>query len=288
MEQISLFSLLQESNTQLPDQKKTQKTFLQSPNFFFYRELYITLNRKPYQRSIRFYVKKGKTVQVNCSLHTSFKEITAVLEDHWEWIQKQLLEQKKLRRKYPLKKFRSSESFLFQGRKLKLKYENVFQKGTSFKKPAKKQKSFYLENDNLIYRWSRSEDLRREFLKRELRAFYEKEGKKKLQESLSLFSSRMQLVPRSIRIGSQKSLWGSCSDGGTVSLNWRLIVAPSSVLNYVVIHELAHLRHLNHSPPFWSLVSRFCPECKKCEHWLRHNAYAMDFLLPHSELHGFE
>ena len=223
---------------------------------------------------------------MSCSLNSSLKEIKTVLESHWGWIQKQLSEQKELRRKYPLKKFREGESFLFQGRKLKLRYENVFSKETYIEKTKKKQKGFYLKNDNLVYHWSHPEDLSREALKKELRSFYEKEGKKKLQESLSLFSSRMQLVPQAVRMGSQKSLWGSCSEGGTVSLNWRLVVAPPSVLNYVVIHELAHLRRLDHSLPFWSLVSRFCPRYKECEHWLRHNAYAMDFLLSHSELHG--
>ena len=285
MEQISLFSLSFKSTTLKPDRKKWKTALPQIPNFFIYRDLPVVLTRKPYQRSLRFYVKSGNTVHVSCSLRSSYKEITSILENHWRWIQKQLLEQKELKRKYPLKKFREGESFLFHGRKLKLKYERNRIKKESSKQALKTKKGFYLKNDNLIYQWSDPADLNKEFLKKHLKAFYEKEGEKQLRESLSLFSSRMQLVPKAIRIRSQKSLWGSCSSEGTISLNWRLIVAPPSALNYVVIHELAHLRYLNHSPSFWSLVNCFCPEYKKYEHWLRHNAYAMDFLLPHSELH---
>ena len=284
MEQISLFSSLFKPMLK-PVQKKGETTFPQIPDFFIYRDIPVVLTRKPYQRSLRFYVKSGNTIQVNCSLRSSYKEITSALEGHWKWIQKQLVEQKELKRKYPLKKFREGENFLFQGRKLKLKSERRCIKKESSKQALKTKKGFYLKNDNLIYQWNESADLNKKLLKKHLITFYEKEGKKQLRESLSLFSSRMQLVPKAIRIRSQKSLWGSCSSEGTISLNWRLIVAPSSVLNYVVIHELAHLKYLDHSAPFWSLVSHFCPEYKKWEHWLKHNAYAMDFLLPHSELH---
>ena len=274
MEQISLFSLLPKPTSPKTGKKKLNSTLPHIPDFFIYRNLPVVLTRKPYQRSIRFHVQSGQTIQVSCSLNSSQKEVTSALESHWKWIKKQLLEQQMLKRKYPLKKFRERESFLFQGKKLKLKYEKI---------PLRR---ICIRNDNLIYYWSHSEDLHRETVKKNLLLFYEKEGRKQLRESLSLFSSRMQLTPKSVRMGSQKSLWGSCSSKGTVSLNWWLIAAPSAILNYVVIHELAHLKYLNHSPSFWSLVSRFCPEYKKCEQWLKHNAYAMDFLLPHSELHN--
>lgn len=281
MEQLSLFSI----NRKKPETRNLKANFPQIPYSFIYRGLCVTLNRKAYQRSIRLYIKEGGKLQLSCALHTSFQEITAVLKNHWKWIQEQFLEQNKLRKKYPLKKFRERETFLFQGRKLRLKYEKIYSKRKSNEKILR-QKYFHLQEDTLIYFWNHPEDLNKVLLKKKLRVFYEKEGKKKLQESLLLFSSRMQLIPKSIRIGSQKSLWGSCSSEGVISLNWRLLVAPTSVLNYVVIHELAHLKYLSHSVSFWSLVAHFCPMYKKCEHWLQDNAYAMDFLLPHSELHG--
>lgn len=262
-----------------------KKIFSQIPCSFVYEDLCINLNRIPYQRSIQLSVKAGGRIHMNCAFHTSFKEITAILKKHWGWIQKQLLEQNKLRRKYPLKTFRSGESFLFQGKILELRYENICSKGNSDWK-TKKQQTFHFNGGHLIYYWNYPEDLNKVFLKEKLRAFYKKEGEKRLRESLFLFSSRMQLEPKSVRVGAQRSLFGSCSSKGVISLNWQLVVAPPSVLNYVVIHELAHLKYLNHSVSFWSLVARFCPEYKKCKQWLKNNSYAMDFLLPHSELHG--
>ncbi|HEY3414671.1 MAG TPA: SprT family zinc-dependent metalloprotease [Armatimonadota bacterium] len=74
-----------------------------------------------------------------------------------------------------------------------------------------------------------------------------------------------------IRIGEQKTKWGSCSSRGTLSFNWRLLMAPPAVLDYVVIHELAHLKEPNHSPAFWTLVEDQCPDHKAYRKWLNKN-----------------
>jgi predicted metal-dependent hydrolase len=74
---------------------------------------------------------------------------------------------------------------------------------------------------------------------------------------------------RNIRIGSQRSLWGSCSARGVLSFNWRLVLAPYQVLDYVVVHELCHLRVLNHSARFWELVERHRAGWRDQRDWLR-------------------
>jgi len=68
---------------------------------------------------------------------------------------------------------------------------------------------------------------------------------------------------RRIRIGGQRTLWGSCSPRGTLSFNWRLALAPAEVLDYVVVHELCHLKEMNHGPRFWKLVAEQSPDWKK-------------------------
>lgn len=74
-----------------------------------------------------------------------------------------------------------------------------------------------------------------------------------------------------IRIGAQRSRWGSCSSKGTISLNWRLIQTPLHVRDYIILHELAHRQHMNHSPSFWGLVEKLCPTYKESETWLKSN-----------------
>ncbi len=82
-------------------------------------------------------------------------------------------------------------------------------------------------------------------------------------------AERLGVAYQRIRIGDQRTLWGSCSPKGTLSFNWRLVLAPLEVLDYVVVHELCHLRVANHSPRFWMLVERRRPRWREPRDWLR-------------------
>ena len=76
---------------------------------------------------------------------------------------------------------------------------------------------------------------------------------------------------QNIRVGNQATRWGSCSHSDTLSFNWRLSLMPENICRYIVIHELCHLREMNHSPRFWHLVAEQCPEYKEARKWLRNN-----------------
>jgi len=74
---------------------------------------------------------------------------------------------------------------------------------------------------------------------------------------------------RTVSVRNQRSRWGSCSRRGTISLNWRLVQVPVEVRDYIILHELMHLREMNHSRRFWTHVATVCPGYKQCEAWLR-------------------
>ncbi len=76
---------------------------------------------------------------------------------------------------------------------------------------------------------------------------------------------------RHVTVRNQRSRWGSCSAGGTISLNWRLVQAPDSVRDYIIYHELMHLREMNHSDRFWARVAEVCPWWRDAEKWLKRN-----------------
>src|SRR5439155_21681541 len=78
-----------------------------------------------------------------------------------------------------------------------------------------------------------------------------------------------QLTIRRVAVRGQRSRWGSCSIKKTISLNWRLIQTPAFVSDYIILHELMHLREMNHSRRFWQQVERVCPEYAKAEAWLK-------------------
>ena len=96
-----------------------------------------------------------------------------------------------------------------------------------------------------------------------------------LAHRISYWTDPMRVSPAGVRIKNQKTIWGSCSHRGFLNFNWRIMVLSPGAADYLIIHELAHLKHLNHSPSFWNMVERFCPdykagrrEIKGKNHWL--------------------
>ena len=81
-----------------------------------------------------------------------------------------------------------------------------------------------------------------------------------------------QVAVKRVQVRSQRSRWGSCSRRGTISLNWRLVQTPIFVRDYIILHELAHVKEMNHSPRFWREMARLCPDFAQAERWLKQNS----------------
>ena len=94
-------------------------------------------------------------------------------------------------------------------------------------------------------------------------------------EYIRRHGQRHDLMPAAVRIKQHKHLWGSCTAKGVVNLNWRLILAPPAVFEYVVVHELCHLRQPHHRAPFWRLVGQILPEFERQRRWLRANGHLL-------------
>ena len=102
-----------------------------------------------------------------------------------------------------------------------------------------------------------------------LEAWYRAEAKRLLPARLRQLSGALDLSPSRVAIRAQKTVWGSCSSRGTISLNWRLVLLPGELVDYVLVHELCHLRHLDHSNQFWDLVAGAIPDYPVCRRRLR-------------------
>lgn len=97
----------------------------------------------------------------------------------------------------------------------------------------------------------------------------QREARRFLGERLQLWADRLALQPSRMQLSGAKSRWGSCTSAGAIRLNWRLMQAPIPIIDYVIIHELCHLREMNHSPRFWALVAAACPDWKVKRAWLK-------------------
>lgn len=93
-----------------------------------------------------------------------------------------------------------------------------------------------------------------------IEAWYRREAKRCLPARLAPYAQRLGVAPKRISIRAQRTRWGSCSSNGTICLNWRLLLLPSDLCEYVLLHELCHLRHMDHSARFWALVESVFPD----------------------------
>ena len=87
-------------------------------------------------------------------------------------------------------------------------------------------------------------------------------------ERVAFWAAKMTVECARVTVKDQKTLWGSCSSKGNINFSWRLVKSPPAVLDYLVIHELAHLVHMNHEESYWNLVASFCPDYKAYRRWL--------------------
>ncbi|MCY0887958.1 MAG: SprT family zinc-dependent metalloprotease [Alicyclobacillaceae bacterium] len=101
-------------------------------------------------------------------------------------------------------------------------------------------------------------------------------GKRHATERLQEYGTRMGRLPKKLVLRSQTSRWGSCSSDGTIALNWRLFLGPREIVDYVIVHELAHLFHMNHSDAFWATVEDILPDYKVRRQWLREHGQLLD------------
>ena len=100
---------------------------------------------------------------------------------------------------------------------------------------------------------------------------YRDKAREIFEQKVSYYAQMMGVSYGRIAIRDQKTRWGSCSGEGNLNFNWRLIFAPAGVLDYVVVHELAHRKEMNHSPRFWKVVEDTMPEYRQYQKWLKEN-----------------
>jgi len=114
-------------------------------------------------------------------------------------------------------------------------------------------------------------------VKRALETLYRRKAREVFEERADHFAGQMGVEYEQIEVRRQKTKWGSCSTTGTLGLNWRLMMTPREIVDYIVIHELAHLREPNHTDDFWSLVAEYDPAYEKHARWLEENSAQLIF-----------
>lgn len=112
---------------------------------------------------------------------------------------------------------------------------------------------------------------KRDIIKDALIKWYFALAIKIINRRVNRYSRLLDLFPKEVIIKDQKKRWGSCSSSGILRFNWRIVMAPISIVDYVIVHEMCHLRIKNHSSDFWKLVSVALPDYQRRKDWLKNN-----------------
>jgi hypothetical protein len=109
-----------------------------------------------------------------------------------------------------------------------------------------------------------------------LTQWFKHQANNKLRVKVDRYAAVVGAHPNGVGIKSFKSRWGSCTDKGRVEFNWKIIMAPIRIVDYIVVHELCHLKQHDHSPAYWREVERVMPDYQECRKWLKENAVSFD------------
>lgn len=202
------------------------------------------------RKTIALIVERDGSVTVRAPLKMPAKDIEEFIGKHSNWVKKKQLELQSLTPVQP-RQYEADEQFLYLGRSYRLQFsqntkhklilDETFQMSITQK-----------ENAEMLFR-----------------DWYSKQAARHLPERVTYFAEQFDLKVEKVRITSARTRWGSCSPKGTLSFSWRLMMTPPDVIDYVVIHELAHTVHHNHSQRFWKLVERWLPDYKERRKQLR-------------------
>lgn len=243
------------------------------------REVHV--HRRAYKRSISVTLRVNGSIRVSAPKLVSRQQIEAFLLANSVWIETNLAKYQTVRAAYPQKSFVEGEMLPLLGREVRITYREGHRA-----KPHISVCGERLVVEIPSSRWSGFDPgVPHPEIRPIVIEFYRHAGRKLLTSRVAYFAARLELFPSALTFRSQKTRWGSCSSKGAISLNWRLVIAPQEVIDYVVVHELAHLRYYNHSRAFWGLVGKEISLYRELRDWLREHQYQADFLAKRSELH---
>ena len=225
-----------------------------------YRDIRYTLKRSK-RKTASIYVERDGQITLIAPEELSVPQIEKVLEEKRRWIYKNLAEWHDLNATRIERQFVNGEGFLYLGRSYRLKFV------------PKQEEPLLLKDGYFCLR----ADLRPATKAvAAFRDFYRDKGLVRINERVDFFKSRMDVEPRSVKILDLKNRWASWTPGGNLNFHWKCMMSPAKILDYIVVHELAHLIFPDHSAKFWNEVDKLLPDFTERKEWLRVHGAGMD------------
>lgn len=216
--------------------------------------------KKSKRKTISIAVLQDGEVVVHAPNFVSEATIGDILSKKQSWIvekRNKIVKQMETMDRFNYLSYEDGSNLLYQG----TLYPLFIIEDTKYKKPKVvfDNEQFYIYGNNSSYSEKREA----------LRLWYREQARGKIIERISYYDKIIGVNYGTIRIKEQKGCYGSCSSKGNLNFNLKCILAPPEILDYVVVHELCHLKYFNHSEQFWSLVSSVLPDYKQRRAWLK-------------------
>lgn len=208
-------------------------------------------------------------VRVSAPARSSKREIQVFIEKNSGWILENWLKLQETIIKPPLRLYETGIKVPYLGKDVEIRILETEQKMLSARYECN------TDSLNIGIPQRISDEQRQEAVREILEKWFKMKARSIFLQKLDAWSRAMGVTYHQFRLKEQKTRWGSCSSLGNINLNWRAIMASESVIDYLVIHELSHLRYMDHSQDFWGYVARFCPEHGVYRKWLRENGHTL-------------
>lgn len=192
------------------------------------------------------------------------EQIEQIVDAKLYWIYRNLAEWRDLNSTRILREYKSGEGFLYLGRLYRLKLV------------AEQAEPLLLKSGRFTLRRDLVESGEVELAKRAFREYYAARGYERISKRVEYFAPKVDVKPRGIEVKELGHRWASCSPLGTLSVHWKCMMAPQTMIDYIIVHELCHFHHLDHTAAFWNEVDKVMPNYRERKEWLKVNGAGLD------------
>ncbi len=209
-------------------------------------------------------IERDGRVLVRAPESVSDERIEDMVEAKRLWIYKNLAEWRDLNATRVLREYRNGEGFLYLGRSYRLMLV------------AEQAEPLLLKNGRFCLRRDMVEEGAIETAKAAFRDYYISRGAERIIQRVNYYAPKVGVTPQDVNVRELGNRWASCSPSGNLAFNWKCMLAPQTIIDYIVVHELCHFYHLDHTDAFWNEVDKVLPNYAERKEWLRVNGAGLD------------
>lgn len=218
----------------------------------------ITIEKTDRRKTVSIFIERDGSVRVLAPITSSDDTIEAAVKSKEYQIFTKLAKWKELNQGKVNREYVNGQSFLYLGRNYRLKIVETQDV------PLKNSGGFFLLDKKHLDKADKA-----------FKNFYKNKAEQKITERLKLIKDKFEVKPSSVKVLELQNRWASWTPNNGLNFNWKCVMAPVSVIDYIIIHEMVHLKYPNHSTEFWNELDKKMPNFREHENWLKQNGVKM-------------